>query len=227
VNDGEGAAPTEPGMGYVPAAGKGGFTQFYDLALATTMRERRWRGALVEMTSNRLPVGGTVVDVGAGTGTFAIALKKHRPDSTVIAVDGDREILAIARRKQGAERVDWRVGLAGQLDLGTPADVVTMSLLLHHLRADSKMEALGEAARLLRPAGFLVVADWGPPSTLPTRIGFLALRMLDGFANTDDHARGRLPGLIAMAGFDAPATRLRLGTVWGRLELLEARVRER
>jgi ubiquinone/menaquinone biosynthesis C-methylase UbiE len=209
---------------YVPAAGRAAFTRLYDPVVGLTMRERRFRGLLQDQVLSGLPQGGTAVDVGCGTGTFAIALAAARPDAEVVGVDGDPEILAAARAKRGAERVSWRQGLAGELDIPqASADAVVMSLLLHHLDAPAKRAALADARRILRPEGMLHVADWGRPHGALMRGAFLFLQMIDGFSNTRDHAAGRLPAIIREAGFEAPATRARLRTAWGSLELLSAR----
>jgi ubiquinone/menaquinone biosynthesis C-methylase UbiE len=192
--------------------------------MALTMREGRWRPALLEAVSGTVPSAGTVVDVGAGTGSFAIALAAARPDATVLAIDGDADVLERARSKQGADRVEWRPGLAGELPLAPgQADAVVMSLLLHHLEPDAKRAALTDARAALRRGGWLHVADWGRPRGPLPRAGFAALRMLDGRAGTADHAAGRLPALIADAGFEDPSLRMRVSTVWGTLELLAAR----
>jgi ubiquinone/menaquinone biosynthesis C-methylase UbiE len=208
----------------VPAAGRAGLTGLYDPVVALTMRERRWRPALLDRVSERVPTGTTVLDVGSGTGSFAIALAAARPDLTVIGVDGDPDVLARARTKRSAEAVDWREGLAGELPFGpAAADAVTMSLLLHHLGPDAKRAALTDVHRVLRPQGWLHVADWGRPRGALPRVGFAALRVLDGFEGTRDHAAGRLSDLIAEAGFEDPQTWKRLPTVWGTLELISAR----
>ena len=192
--------------------------------MALTMREGRWRPALLEAVSGTAPSAGTVVDVGAGTGSFAIALAAARPDATVLAIDGDADVLERARGKQGADRVEWRPGLAGELPLAAgQADVVVMSLLLHHLEPDVKRAALTDARAALRRGGWLHVADWGRPRGALPRAGFAALRILDGRSGTADHAAGRLPALIADAGFEHPSLRMRLSTVWGTLELLATR----
>jgi ubiquinone/menaquinone biosynthesis C-methylase UbiE len=213
---------------YVPAAGRAGLTRLYDPALALTMRERRWRPRLLDAVAAGLPHEGTVVDVGAGTGTFAIALAQARPDVLVIAVDGDPEALALGRRKPGAERVEWREGLAGSLvtDGGVAAgsaDAVVMSLLLHHLTPAAKHAALTDARRALAARGRLHVADWGEPGDLLMKLAFTGLRLLDGFENTRAHADGELPGIIRAAGFGDVERHARLRTAWGRLELLRAR----
>lgn len=208
---------------YVPAAGRAALTRLYDPGMALTMRERAWRPPLLDRVVAGLPEGGRVVDVGAGTGTFAIALAGARPDIEVVAVDGDPEALDLARSKPGGERIDWCEGLAGRLPLDEASvDAVTMSLLLHHLDPAGKRAALAEAARVLRPGGSLHVADWGRPQRPLERVGFLLLRVLDGFENTRDHAAGRLPTLVADAGFAAIATWRAIGTPWGRLELTSA-----
>jgi SAM-dependent methyltransferase len=208
---------------YVPAAGRAAFTRLYDPVIALTTRERRFRGLLRERVLAALPADGTVVDVGCGTGTFAIALAGARPDATVIGVDGDAEILELARAKPGAERVDWREGLAGELDLGpASADALVMSLLLHHLEPDAKRAALADARRILRAGGRLHIADWGRPQDPVMRAAFGVLALIDGVPNTRDHANGRLPAFIADAGFDDVTTYARLRTAWGTLELLDA-----
>ena len=213
---------------YVPAAGRAVFTGLYDPVLALTMRERRWRGALLAEVDLRLPEAGTVVDVGAGTGSFAIALSAARPDSTVIAVDGDEDAIERARRKAGAGSVQWRLGFAGELPVEPDqADAVVMSLLLHHLEPSAKQDTLNDATRALRPGGWLHVADWGRPRGMLPRAGFAALRLLDGREGTRDHATGRLPKLVADAGFDGPAVWMRLSTAWGTLELLSGRLADR
>jgi ubiquinone/menaquinone biosynthesis C-methylase UbiE len=208
---------------YVPAAGRAAFTGLYDPIVALTMRERSWRPALVREVIATLPPAATVVDVGAGTGSFAIALAAAHREASVIAVDGDREVLRRARAKPGGQAVDWREGLAGELPLEAgQADAIVMSLLLHHLAPAAKEAALTDARRVLRTGGQLHVADWGRPrGALPTA-GFMALRVLDGFDGTRDHAAGRLPTLIAQAGFEDPRVWKRVATAWGTLELLSA-----
>lgn len=215
------AAESEPR--YVPAARWRIFTRLYDPILALTMRERHWREEMLRRLAAELPERATVVDLGCGTGTFALALKERRPDAQVIGVDGDEEILALARAKTGAEAVEWREGLAQDLPVAArSADAVTTSLVLHHLLPEDKRKALAEANRVLGPGGRLHVADWGRPGDPLMSGAFFVAQAIDGFDRTADHRAGRLPAFIEEAGFGSPERYGRIRTAFGVLDLLTA-----
>ncbi len=187
------------------------------------MRERLFRAEMLRRVEADLPQGGTVVDVGSGTGTFALALKERRPDAEVIGVDGDEQILRLAQGKRGADQIEWRRGLAQELPAeAASADVVTISLVLHHLLPGDKRKALAEIKRVLKPKGRLHVADWGAPRDPLMSAAFLVVQGADGFGRTADHRAGRLPRFIAEAGFPAVERYGRLRTALGVIELLAA-----
>jgi len=208
---------------FVPAAGIRALTRHYDRLIALTTRERLFRGRLLDQVLEGLPAEARIVDVGAGTGTFAIALAGRAPRAEVIGVDLDPEALALARAKQGAAAVAWRSGEAARLPLADAScDRATMSLVLHHLDPAGKRAALAEARRVLRPGGRLHIADWGAAQDPLMRAAFFALQLVDGFDGTRDHVAGRLPDYVESAGFTGLERRGRLRTAWGSLELLSA-----
>lgn len=213
----------QPEPRYVPATRWRAFSRLYDPILALTMREKQFRGQMLTRLEADLPPQGAAVDVGCGTGAFALALQARRPDVEVVGVDGDAEIMAQAKAKPGASAVRWEEGLAQELPVASAsADVVTISLVLHHLLAEDKRKALAEASRILKPGGRLHVADWGRPSDPLMSAALLVVQAIDGFDRTADHRAGRIPAFVAEAGFADVESYGSLRTAFGPLELLTA-----
>src|SRR3546814_13110100 len=79
-------------------------------------RGRRWRLALLEQLAPR--EGDAILDVGCGTGTFALLVKKAAPGARVVGLDPDPAVLEIAAAKaRGAGvKIEWRRGFARDAD---------------------------------------------------------------------------------------------------------------
>lgn len=206
---------------FVPATGRARIAALYDPVVGLTMRERRFRGAVLDAAlAGSQPA--RILDLGCGTGTLAVGLARQ---ASVVGIDADPAMIERTRRRARDTKVELELheARADELPFADHSfDRVVSSLLLHHLAAAPRRRALSECRRVLKPAGRLVVADWGAPRDVVMRVAFLGLRLLDGFANTADHAAGRLPGLIADAGFADVRTTTRLRTAWGSLEIIEA-----
>ena len=206
---------------YVKANGRFLPTSIYDRSIAITMREGAWRPRLVRDVLGGDP--GEVLDLGCGTGTLAIAMAQAPGQAQITGIDGDPEILEIARGKQGCGGIDFVEGLANELPFADGSfDRVVCFLLLHHLDPAVKRAALTESRRVLRPAGRLHVADFGRSQDPLMRMLFAGLQVFDGFPNTADHPAGRLPSIIETAGFHDVERTLRLRTAWGSFEVLSA-----
>jgi len=187
---------------FVPALGHRFLTPLYDPLLRLHFRERELRSRLVDQM--RIEPGHHVLDVGSGTGTLVFLIKERCLSADVVGIDPDAQILAIARRKA------WRTGAAVRFELGyadrlsypdSTFDRVVSSLVFHHLAHETKVLALSEAWRVLRPGGELHIADFGRPQSALMRIALTPLRLFDGFGATEDNLAGSLPNLIAGAGF--------------------------
>jgi len=90
-------------------------------------------------------------------------------------------------------------------------DIVIATLFLHHLTHAQKIQALCEGRRVLRPGGWLHVADWNRPRRGILAMGFARVRLLDGYERTADHAAGRLGDLLAAYGARLTSRRCILG----------------
>lgn len=192
--------------------GRGGAPHAY-------LRLLRWfsLGDLAESVAADLDVGPgmSVLDLGAGPGQLAVELERRQPEVRAVGLDPDPRMLRHAA--QAGPRARWVSGMAQELPFPDGSfDRVAATLLLHHLTRPQKLRALGEAARVLRPGGELVVTDWSKPQGI-AKAGFLVVRLVDGFAPTADHAVGRLQELFESAGFEvvdvSPRRRLCLGLI--------------
>lgn len=105
------------------------------------------------------------LDLGVGTGYFTRRFLERFPSSTVLAVDGARAMVDLARTRLGplGSRVEFRIGdfrsLAELTRDAGPIGVVFSSYALHHLGSEDKLAVLRHAVGLLRPRGWLVNAD--------------------------------------------------------------------
>jgi ubiquinone/menaquinone biosynthesis C-methylase UbiE len=137
-------------------------------------RERALREKFLHLA--RIRLGETVLDVGSGTGTLAIAAARHVGSAgRVFGIDASRNMLARARRKAKKARVpvDFREAPVQLLPFEDGSfDLVTSTVMLHHLPAKARAEAISEIARVLKPGGRAFVADFATPSS--RQHGFLA-----------------------------------------------------
>ncbi|WP_127501233.1 class I SAM-dependent methyltransferase [Actinoplanes solisilvae] len=103
-----------------------------------------------------------VVDLGAGSGTGALALARELPGSRVTAVDVSPEMLAHLRSRAEAAGLGDRVD-AVEADLDQPwpdfgpVDVVWAASSMHHMADPAR--ALASTFAALRPGGLLVIAE--------------------------------------------------------------------
>ena len=112
--------------------------------------------------------GEIVLDVGCGTGAVAMAMRRRLGTSgRVYGIDPAPQMIAVARRKAKRARLAIDYQVAGVEALPFPDDtfdVVTSSLMMHHLPADLQRTGLKEMYRVLKPGGRLLVVDFKPES---------------------------------------------------------------
>jgi ubiquinone/menaquinone biosynthesis C-methylase UbiE len=200
---------------YIPALNQHWLTPIYDWAISGMMPERSLKRRLIEQAC--IEPGQHVLDLGAGTGTLTIMTKQAQPEALLIGLDGDPDILAIARHKAEAAglEIGFDHGLATQLPYEDGYfDRVLSSLVFHHLSTEAKQAALREIWRVLRLGGQLHLLDIGKPqNAIAGAIAFVLARL----EPTADNIRGLLPAMFRQAGFECVAVTAQQLTAIGTL----------
>ncbi|MCP2167601.1 Ubiquinone/menaquinone biosynthesis C-methylase UbiE [Goodfellowiella coeruleoviolacea] len=175
---------------------------------------------LAVLREHGLTSESTVVDLGAGTGQFALAAA--RCFERVIAVDVSPAMLAFLRERAAeADLPGLRCVRAGFLSYehsGPPADAVYTRHALHQLPDFWKAVALDRIAGMLRPGGVLrvrdLIYDFPPGQAGEVFAGWLANAVDDparGYTRQDyiDHIRTEystfrwlFEPMLAAAGFE-------------------------
>ena len=147
---------------YLPAAGRDAFLWLYDPVVWLLGAGKIYR-LLIDQAG--LQPGQAVLDVGCGTGTVAVMIKRLHPQVDVTGLDPDPKALARAARKARRSEVSVRLdrGFADELPYADATfDRVFSSMMLHHVRRDDKPKVLAEFRRVLKPGGSLEFLDIAP-----------------------------------------------------------------
>ena len=185
-----------PAAEFTPAAGYRVLTPIYDLALRALTREQRWRDALLRQIS--LEDGQAVLDVGCGTGTLAIMLKRCAPGARVIGLDPDPTVLAIAAAKadRAGVAIEWRQAFAHDAATGGVFDHAVSTLVFHQVPPERKASGLRAMFDAVRPGGVVHVADYARQPDWIMRQLFRSIQVLDGRANTQPNAEGAIESML-------------------------------
>jgi len=153
---------------------------------------------VLDLLAERVPNPRHLLDIGTGTGTLALAALRRWPDAHVVGIDASGEMVERARQDADATldpatraRLDLGVALADRLPHEDGRFDAAISSFVFQL-VDDRAAVIREAARVVRPGGWLVYATW--------------LRNAGGLPST-----GGLPGadrileeVLAEFGFDPP-----------------------
>jgi ubiquinone/menaquinone biosynthesis C-methylase UbiE len=145
---------------YLPAAGHDWLLPLYDPMVRMLGGDTARRPLLDQATVRS---GDRVLDIGCGTGTLAILVKRLHRDVDVLGLDPDPKALARAKRKAERSAVSIRFdqGFSHELPYSDGIfDRVFSTFMFHHLMVDQKEKTLYEVRRVLRPGGSLHLLDF-------------------------------------------------------------------
>jgi ubiquinone/menaquinone biosynthesis C-methylase UbiE len=144
-----------------------------------------------------------VLDVGCGTGTFAIQVKRLEPALEVVGLDPDPGALARSRRKaaRAGVSIEFVQGFSDSLPYPSACfDRVFSSFMFHHVPPAERPTTLEEIRRVLAPGGSFHLVDFSrPEEPLP----WLARHIHSG-AHLRDNSDSGILALLAQAGFPNP-----------------------
>lgn len=117
----------------------------------------------------------TILDLGAGTGVFSLALERRYRQARVIALDLAPRMLAVARRRKGwFSRQRFVCGDAEALPLTSASvDMIFSNFTLQW--CGDLAHTFAECRRVLRPGGLLMFSTLGPDTLQELRQSWAAV----------------------------------------------------
>lgn len=181
---------------YLPAAGRDWALPIYD-PLVKLLGADRTRRALINQAALR--PSNRILDIGCGTGTFAVMLKQSHPNVDIVGLDPDPKALTRARRKAGRASLVIRFDEGYSDDMPYPDasfDRIFSSFMFHHLTADQREKTLREVRRVLSPGGSFHLLDFEKPEGQAR--GLMA--RLHASSHLKDNSESRILTLMRQAG---------------------------
>ena len=126
---------------------------------AAPPNEIRLRQKAIESVRDRPQ---TILDLGCGTGSSTIMLKKAFPSAKVIGLDISPYMLVMAQHKAKKANIaiDWQQGLAEASNLADKSfDLISIAFLFHETPVDISQAILHECQRLLKSGGQMIIID--------------------------------------------------------------------
>lgn len=175
--------------------------RFYELFGAVFLGGRRRSYGKLLVAAEVRP-GDRVLDVGCGPGSLTRMLARAvGAEGAAVGIDAAPENTEYATRKaRRLPNCSFQPGTAESLDFPDGGfDLVVSSLVMHHLPEESRLQAVREMRRVLRPGGTLLLADFRIPERGPWRL----VARLTGHTEMERRVPALEP-LVAEAGFTEP-----------------------
>ena len=191
--------------GYIPHIPPAAFdfmTKYYDTITEVFGFGKSFKRRIFDMLNAQ--DGETVLDIGAGTGTFLSIAAQELHKSRLIGVDPDRNALTIAKRKLASVGLRVLLYEASAEHLPLPdetVDACVSTLVFHHLPRLTKAKAIEEIYRVTKPGGRFLLVDFGKQASILGKILLFVGSFIDGRENVKANLEGIVPIYLQKAGF--------------------------
>ena len=185
---------------FLPAAGHDLFLPVYDPLIGMLGGDRARRD-LIDQAN--IASGQRILDIGCGTGTLALMLKRSHADLEVVGLDPDPKALRRAKTKA------TRAGFSLQFDQGFADELpytedsfarVFSSFMFHHLEEPDREKTLKEVVRVLKRGGSFHLLDFVADDEHESH-GVLT-RLVNSHAQMKDNSDARLIESMRRAGLN-------------------------
>lgn len=152
-----------------------------------------------------------VLDLGAGSGVWSIAVAQSSPRVTVTAVDfpGVLPVTKKFTERFGlAERYTFVPGNLGEVDFGTGHTLITIGHILHSEGAERSRKLLRKCFDALAPGGTIAIQEFlvNPDHSGPAMGVIFAVNMLINTDSGDTWSFEEISAWLKEAGFTNPRT---------------------
>lgn len=190
-------------------------------AFIAAMHDRAVRQAPAVVAQIDLSKVARVLDVGGGSGAYAMAFARAKAGISATVFDLP-DVLPLTRTYIEHEGLSQRVttvpGDYLKDGLGRDFDLVFLSAIIHSNSPSENAELILKCARALRPGGRVVVQDFimDEERLTPSHGAIFALNMLVGTESGDTYTEAEVSGWMTAAGLSGVS---RQGTPFGTSQI--------
>jgi len=176
-------------------------------AFIAAMHANALQGAPAVVEAVGLPGVRRLLDVGGGSGAYAIAFAQACPDLQAEVLDLPR-VVRIAEghiaRAGLSDRIKTRGGDLRKDDFGAGWDLVLLSAICHMLGPEENLDLLRRCHAALAPGGRVVIRDFilELEKTAPRQAALFSLNMLVGTQRGASYSQPEYTAWLAAAGFE-------------------------
>lgn len=150
-----------------------------------------------------------LLDLGGGTGAYAVRFCREHPEltATVFDLPASRPFAEQVLREEGlTDRISFTAGDFTRDALPSGFEVAWLSQILHGLHRDTAAEVVRKAGQALADGGLLLIQEFtlDDDRSGPLHPALFSLNMLVGTREGQAYTRAEIAAFMRAAGVDAP-----------------------